>query len=55
MALSERRAAAVARVAQSTGVRIVEVRGYGERQPRASNDTARGKALNRRVEITCLQ
>ena len=55
MALSQRRANAVARVGQSTGARILDVRGYGERQPRASNDTGRGMALNRRVEIVCLQ
>ena len=55
MALSQRRANAVARVGQSTGARILDVRGYGERQPRASKDTGRGMALNRRVEIVCLQ
>ena len=55
MRLSERRAASVARVAKAVGVRINDVRGYGERQPRASNDTAKGKAQNRRVEIICLQ
>ena len=55
MRLSQRRANAVARVGQSTGARILDVRGYGERQPRASNDTGRGMALNRRVEIVCLQ
>ena len=55
MRLSERRAASVAQVGKSVGARIVEVRGYGERQPRASNDTSRGNALNRRVEIICLQ
>lgn len=54
MRLSERRAKSVAIVGQSVGARIVEVRGYGERQPRASNDTAKGKRLNRRVEIICL-
>jgi flagellar motor protein MotB len=35
------------------GARISDVRGYGERMPRASNDTARGMAQNRRVEIMC--
>lgn len=55
LSLSERRAAAVAQVAQSTGARVNDVRAYGERQPRASNDTARGMAENRRVEITCLK
>lgn len=55
MRLSVRRAAAVARVAKAVGARLVDVRGYGERQPRASNDTRKGMASNRRVEIICLQ
>lgn len=55
MRLSERRAAAVARVARETGVRVASVRGYGERQPRASNASAAGMAQNRRVEIVCLR
>ena len=55
MALSERRANSVAQVAKATGVRVLDVRGYGERQPRASNDTRQGRAENRRVEIICLQ
>lgn len=54
MRLSDNRANAVARVGQNAGVLIVEVRGYGERQPRATNATAAGRAQNRRVEIICL-
>ena len=55
MRLSFNRASSVARVAQSTGVRIADVRGYGERLPVASNKTAKGMAKNRRVEIICIQ
>ncbi len=55
MGLSLRRANAVAQVAQSVGASVVDVRGFGERMPRASNATAQGMAENRRVEITCLR
>ncbi len=55
MRLSFNRANAVARVAASTGARIADVRGYGERIPRASNATRAGMAENRRVEIICLR
>ena len=54
MRLSENRANSVANIGKSTGANIVEVRGYGERQPRSSNDSAAGKAKNRRVEIICI-
>ena len=54
MRLSENRANSVAKVGRSTGAKIVEVRGYGERQPRASNGSAAGMAQNRRVEIICV-
>ncbi|MGR3463035.1 MAG: OmpA family protein [Roseovarius sp.] len=53
MDLSYRRANAVASVARSIGARIADVRGYGERMPKASNNTAQGMAQNRRVEIMC--
>ncbi len=53
--LSLRRATAVARVAQSVGARVADVRGFGERMPRASNATHEGMALNRRVEIFCIR
>lgn len=55
MRLSYNRASSVARVAQTTGARIADVRGYGERLPAASNATAGGMAKNRRVEIICIQ
>lgn len=52
-ALSRRRANSVANYFASNGVlhdRMM-VRGYGERMPVASNDTASGRQQNRRVEI----
>lgn len=55
MRLSYNRANAVAKVAKQTGARIADVRGYGERMPRATNKTAAGMAENRRVEIICLR
>lgn len=54
-ALSERRARAVARVAQAAGARVYSVRGFGESRPLASNADAAGMAKNRRVEILCLK
>lgn len=52
--LSERRADAVASVLLTNGVPRSRVlaRGAGQSQPIASNDTASGRAQNRRVEIT---
>ncbi len=55
MGLSLRRANSVAKVAQASGARIADVRGYGERMPKASNGTAGGMAKNRRVEIICIR
>lgn len=55
MRLSYNRANAVARVAKSSGARIADVRGYGERMPAASNSTRAGMAKNRRVEIICIR
>ena len=51
--LSERRAASVASYIESLGVRSarVDTIGYGESRPRATNSTASGRQLNRRVEI----
>lgn len=55
MTLSQNRANAVANVGASVGARIVDVRGFGERSPRADNGSAAGMQQNRRVEIYCLR
>lgn len=55
MDLSQRRAHSVAQVAVQSGARIADVRGYGERSPKASNNTAAGMQQNRRVEIICIR
>jgi len=54
--LSERRAQSVSTYLTAAGVLNdrVEVIGFGEEQPVASNKTEEGKELNRRVEITLL-
>ncbi len=54
--LSYRRARAVVEYLASKGVPRprLEYAGYGSRQPVAPNDTADGRALNRRVEFTIL-
>lgn len=56
IALSQRRANAVAKIARSVGgVRVADVRAYGERDPRKPNTSAQNMAENRRVEIYCLR
>ncbi|HXQ53434.1 MAG TPA: OmpA family protein [Stellaceae bacterium] len=52
--LSQKRADTVMQYLISQGVKpaLVSARGYGETQPVAPNDTAQGRAQNRRVEIT---
>jgi outer membrane protein OmpA-like peptidoglycan-associated protein len=51
--LSKRRGQAVANYLENLGVRSsrLETVGYGKSQPRATNSTAEGRQLNRRVEI----
>jgi outer membrane protein OmpA-like peptidoglycan-associated protein len=52
--LSERRANSVASYIVRTGIQHgrIQARGFGERYPVASNDTAMGRSQNRRVEIS---
>ena len=52
-ALSQKRADAVMEYLVSQGVKqdMVSAKGYGDTNPVASNDTAQGRAKNRRVEI----
>ncbi|MFT4937405.1 MAG: outer membrane protein OmpA-like peptidoglycan-associated protein [Paraglaciecola sp.] len=54
--LSERRAQSVSSYLNTAGIirDRLEVIGFGETQPVASNETAAGKELNRRVELTLL-
>jgi outer membrane protein OmpA-like peptidoglycan-associated protein len=54
--LSERRAQSVSTYLNTSGVikDRIEVIGFGEKQPVASNKTEAGKKLNRRVEITLI-
>lgn len=56
MDLSARRAQSVAAYLHSTGVSLTRINaiGMGETAPTASNDTAAGRAINRRVEVTIL-
>jgi len=51
--LSERRADSVASYLENLGVRNsrIDAQGFGESRPKATNNTASGRQLNRRVEI----
>jgi len=53
-ALSQKRAEAVMQYLISQGVKpeMISAQGHGEADPIASNDTAQGRAQNRRVEVT---
>ena len=53
--LSNRRANMVAEVARDAGVRVVDVKGFGERQPRADGSSAAALQQNRRVEVYCIR
>jgi len=55
MRLSDRRANMVAQIARDAGGRVVDVRGFGERQPRAQGHSAAALQQNRRVEIYCIR
>ena len=52
--LSQRRAENVRQYLISQGVKpdLVSAQGFGDRNPVASNDTAQGRAQNRRAELT---
>lgn len=54
LALSERRAEAVASYLEQNFGLTTQTNGKGEGEPVASNDTAEGRQANRRVEITLL-
>lgn len=53
--LSQRRADTVANVAREAGTRVVDVKGFGERQPRAAGNSSAAMQQNRRVEIYCVK
>jgi chemotaxis protein MotB len=52
--LSQKRADAVMQYLISQGVQpdLISAQGFGEASPVASNDTAQGRAQNRRVELS---
>ncbi len=55
MRLSQRRADAVAVIAQEVGVPVLESRGFGERRPVQTGNSSQALQSNRRVEIICLK
>ncbi len=55
MRLSYNRANSVAKVAAGVGANVIDVRGYGERMPKAPNTSAANMQKNRRVEILCIK
>lgn len=55
MGLSQRRADAVAQIAQGIGVPVLESIGFGERRPAQTGTSSAAYQANRRVEIICLK
>lgn len=55
ISLARARAAADYLIAQGIAISRIEIEGKGEAIPLSSNDTAAGRALNRRVEITIIE
>jgi OOP family OmpA-OmpF porin len=57
LGLSQRRAAAVREYIVGHGIAAARLtaKGFGESRPVADNDTAEGRALNRRVELNVLK
>lgn len=55
MDLSNRRANMVASIARDAGVRVVDVKGFGERMPKVAGHSAAAYRENRRVEVYCLR
>ena len=53
--LSRDRAEAVAGIAAGLGLRVVDIKGFGERQPRAAGNSAGAYQQNRRVEVYCVK
>lgn len=55
--VSQRRAAAVRDYLRAKGVaaNLLSIQAYGESRPRASNRTAKGRAMNRLVEVSLLK
>lgn len=55
--LGERRATAVKKYLTAKGIKAeqIEITSYGESKPAADNDTDKGRALNRRVEVLVVE
>ena len=53
MLLSQRRSESVKQYLIDMGIELdrIEAQGYGEKQPKATNETPEGRAKNRRTEV----